>query len=595
MSASRQWETLSPSLTPWLLDAVSMLGYSKMTPVQASTIPLFCSNKDVVVEAVTGSGKTISFLIPIIEIILRTGSVSRGHVAGIIVAPTRELASQIYSVLNSVLEFQPTQSTTFKAQLLIGGSATVATDVQKFLTESPRIVVGTPGRLLDFLGSPNVHSSSLEVLILDEADRLLDLGFDKTISGILRILPKQRRTGLFSATVTSAVGELVRVGLRNPVKIVVKVGDGEYEQKVPTTLSISYSVLSPESKIPSLIHKINTLTYRKAIVYFPTCASVVYFYLVLTSILPKLQSSKPADVQLFSLHGKLPQGPRTKTLNSFINTMKKSVLLTTDVAARGLDIPEVDVVIQIDPPYEANLFLHRAGRAARAGRYGEGYLFLTKGREESYVDLMQVKKVRMQEADETGFSELMAEFYRNFRDWILDSRENHDMAVKAYVSYVRFYTKHTMTSIFRMSEFDFVGFGLAYGLLRLPSMPELKSAHNIPEKGWLVEDIDMDTYKYKDPQKELGRQEELNNRAPKAVAKHGPPKATSKAWSEQSERKERRDLRREKKRNKREIKAAAVENGDSSSDSEELEEDWKTLIADRKKRKTNISELAFDL
>jgi ATP-dependent RNA helicase DDX55/SPB4 len=105
----------------------------------------------------------------------------------------------------------------------------------------------------------------------------------------------------------------------------------------------------------------------------------------------------------------------------------------------------------------------------------------------------------------------------------------------------------------------------------------------------------MDTYKYKDPQKELGRQEELNNRAPKAVAKHGPPKATSQAWSEQSERKERRDLRREKKRNKREIKVAAVENGDSSSDSEELEEDWKTLIADRKKRKTNISELAFDL
>ncbi|KAK9244657.1 P-loop containing nucleoside triphosphate hydrolase protein [Lipomyces tetrasporus] len=599
MSTSRRWETLSPALTPWLLETVRALGYANMTPVQASTIPLFCSNKDVVVEAVTGSGKTISFLIPTIEIILRAGSTSRGRLGGIIVAPTRELASQIYAVLNSVLEFQPTQpteSTILKAQLLIGGSATVASDVQKFFTDSPQIIVGTPGRLLEFLGSPHVQSSGLEVLVLDEADRLLDLGFDKTISGILRCLPKQRRTGLFSATVTSAVGELVRVGLRNPIKIIVKVGDGEREQKVPTTLSISYSVLTPDSKIPSLIHKINTLKYKKAIVYFPTCASVVFFYTLLRSILPKLQSSKSADAQVFSLHGKLPQGPRTKTLNSFINTMKKSVLLTTDVAARGLDIPEVDVVIQIDPPYEADMFLHRAGRAARAGRYGEGYLFLTKGREEGYVDLMEVKKVRMHEAHEIELSGLKAEFHTYLRDWILDSREKHDMAVKAYVSYVRFYTKHTMTSIFRMNEFDFVGFGRAYGLLRLPSMPELKSAQNIPENGWLTKDIDMDAYKYKDPQRERARQEELSNRAAKSAAKHGPPKPANKSWSEQSERRERREHRREMKRTKKESKAVVTENGESASDNEEMEEDWKTLIADRKKkRKANISEMAFDL
>ncbi|KAK9235812.1 P-loop containing nucleoside triphosphate hydrolase protein [Lipomyces kononenkoae] len=561
-----------------------------MTPVQASSIPLFCSNKDVVVEAVTGSGKTIAFLIPVIEIILKAGLVHRGHVAGIVMAPTRELASQIYSVFNSVLEFQPSASTTLKAQLLIGGSSTVANDVQKFLSETPQIVVGTPGRLLEFLQSPQVRSSRLEVLVLDEADRLLELGFDKTISGILRMLPKQRRTGLFSATVTSAVGELVRVGLRNPVKVIVKVGDGEHELKVPTTLSISYSVLTPDSKIPFLIHSINTLKYRKAIVYFPTCASVVYFYSLLMSIWPKLQSSKSAGTQLFSLHGKLSQGPRTKTLNNFINTVNKSVLLTTDVAARGLDIPEVDVVIQIDPPYEANMFLHRAGRAARAGRYGEGYVFLTKGREEGYADLLRVKKVRLLESQEIDISDLKTEFYRNFRDWILHSRENHDMAVKAYVSYVRFYTKHTMTSIFRMSEFDFVGFGRAYGLLRLPSMPELKSAQGIPENGWLVEDIDMDAYKYKDPQKEQARLEQLSNRDCKAATKLGLPKATPKAWSEQSERKERREVRREKKKVKKEVIAASNLNGDSPSDSEELEADWKTLIADRKKkRKRNIS------
>lgn len=301
-SSASAWSAIEPPLSPWLLDAVTTMGFAKMTPVQASTIPLFMGNKDVVVEAVTGSGKTLAFLIPVVERLLRGPSGldnrdegdgkrkldktrKRGQVAAIIISPTRELATQIYNVLLSLLAFHipsavmlpdkgvaagvvhsgmdakskggvgeeeaeedmnditesiapfPESATTgpkITAQLLLGGIQSLPVDLKRFLACDPNVLIGTPGRLNELLSSPYVHctADSFEVLVLDEADRLLDLGFEETLTKIISKLPKQRRTGLFSATVSDAVvGSLVRTGLRNPVKIVVKVraenGDGE--------------------------------------------------------------------------------------------------------------------------------------------------------------------------------------------------------------------------------------------------------------------------------------------------------------------------------------------------------------------------------
>ncbi|KAK9480217.1 P-loop containing nucleoside triphosphate hydrolase protein [Lipomyces japonicus] len=585
-----------------------------MTPVQASSIPLFCSNKDVVVEAVTGSGKTIAYLLPIIEIILRADPIQRGHVGAIIVSPTRELASQINTVLNSLLDLQPPlvsedengtitrNNKVIKSQLLVGGTASVHADVQLFLSDMPQILICTPGRLLEFLKMPSVHTSGLEVFVLDEADRLLNLGFEKTLSGIIHALPKQRRTGLFSATITDAVGELVRVGLRNPVKILVKVGEGSSERKVPSTLSISYTVLSPHAKIPNMIHLLNTLKYKKSIVYFPTCQSVVYFYAIINAIRPLLKRTKAADLQVFSLHGKLPPGPRTKTLDNFINTNHRTVLLTTDVAARGLDIPEVDVVIQIDPPYEPNMFLHRAGRAGRAGRSGEGYVFLTSGREESYVDLMKVKKVQMAEVKSSAPVGLEEEFGRKLHKWLLEDRERHEAAVKSYVGYVRFYTKHTMSSIFRISEFNFVDVAKEFGLIRLPSMPELKGVDGIPSGGWLIDGFNMDNYKYKDAKREASRLEALQHvedvEAERAEEKKKRDLRQKQAvsWSEQNDRKERREVRREKKKTKHDAIVATNKSGSvSDSESEEdMQVDWKSLVSERKRKRVEPAGGGFD-
>lgn len=255
------------------------MGFSRMTPVQASAIPLFMAHKDVVVEAVTGSGKTLSFLIPVVEKLLRLEEpMKKHHVGAIVISPTRyvylcvsvwslvalihwpnrELALQIYKVLLSLLEFHPPSasainppedgddaprqklsSSTLKVvpQLLLGGGTSPAEDLSNFLKRSPNLLVSTPGRLLELLSSPHVHcpQSSFEMLVLDEADRLLDLGFKDELQNILRRLPKQRRTGLFSASVSEAVDQIVRVGLRNPVKVNVKVkgSSGALDKRTP--------------------------------------------------------------------------------------------------------------------------------------------------------------------------------------------------------------------------------------------------------------------------------------------------------------------------------------------------------------------------
>lgn len=240
----RAWDALTPALADWILDAINSNGWgARMTPVQAATIPLFRKNVDVVVEAVTGSGKTLSYLVPVIDKILRADeSQKQHHVSAIIVSPTRELANQIYDVLTTqILPFHPPsaeilpslkedeEKRTIKTQpvivpqLLIAGLTKPRADLSFFVRKSPNVIIATPGRLAELLSSPLVKTSNLEVLVMDEADRLLDLGFKPQLNTILGLLPKQRRTGLFSASMSEAVSELIRAGLRNPQRIAVTV------------------------------------------------------------------------------------------------------------------------------------------------------------------------------------------------------------------------------------------------------------------------------------------------------------------------------------------------------------------------------------
>ena len=585
LSASRAWEALTPPLAEWILDTTSSMGFKRMTPVQASTIPLFMGNKDVVVEAVTGSGKTLAFLIPIVEKILRLEErVKKHHVTAIVISPTRELATQIHGVLRSLLAFHgpsaaamgdldadsdseeaeeptpayPLSSPVVIPQLLVGGDTTPAQDLSHFLKHSPNLLIATPGRLLEILSSPHVHcpQSSFEVLVLDEADRLLDLGFKDDLQKILGRLPKQRRTGLFSASVSEAVDQIVRVGLRNPVKIQVKVkgANGEVDRRTPSSLQMSYLVTPSSHKLPALSKILSSLEPipTKTIVYLSTCAAVDYFQHVLPSILPT------RDFQTFTLvplHGKHPPKVRQKNFKLFSNTSTPSILLTTDVAARGLDIPQVDLVLQIDPPSDPKVFLHRCGRAGRAGRRGVSVIFLQPGREEDYIPFLDVRKTPITSltTPKVDVTEENARVATGaIRQAVLADRAYHDKAQRAFVSWVQAYSKHQASSIFRVGDLDWQDLGGAWGLLKLPKMPELNRWEGDKSLG---ADVDWKAYAYKDRKREESRQQAIMARdnGPTVPDTKSRPdkKQVKRAWSDKHDQQEEREERRNKRHRRR--------------------------------------------
>ncbi|KAL9118881.1 MAG: hypothetical protein Q9187_004564 [Circinaria calcarea] len=582
-SSSRAWEALTPALAEWIIDAVSSMGFKRMTPVQASTIPLFMTHKDVVVEAVTGSGKTLAFLIPVVERLLRLEEpLRKHHVGAIIVSPTRELATQIFGVLEGLLAFHgpsaaarqllnegdeqtdgigavlstpayPQSSLKVIPQLLLGGSTTPAQDLSQFLKLSPNLLISTPGRLLELLSSPHVHcpQSSFEVLVLDEADRLLDLGFKEDLQKILGRLPKQRRTGLFSASVSEAVDQIVRVGLRNPVKIAVKVKGvaGGVDQRTPASLQMSYLLTPASQKLPALTKILSLLVPKpnKSIVYLSTCAAVDYFQHVLPSLLPFRDGE---SFSLIPLHGKHPPNVRQKNFTRFTNAVTSSILLTTDVAARGLDIPQVDLVMQIDPPSDPKVFLHRCGRAGRAGRKGLSVIFIQPGREEDYLTFLEVRKtpvtllatpqISMTEDEASSASDKM-------RKVVLTDRAMHDKAQRGFVSWVRAYSKHQASSIFRVADIDWEDAGRAWGLLKLPKMPELKRWEG--DKSLGVE-LNFSTYVYKDKQREQVRKQALHERLVGSTSTIDHPfsrEPGKRAWSQRLDQRDERERKREKK------------------------------------------------
>ncbi|KIK97158.1 hypothetical protein PAXRUDRAFT_825250 [Paxillus rubicundulus Ve08.2h10] len=656
------WSSLPTSLTPWILDVIQSMGYTHMTPVQASTIPLFMQHKDVVVEAVTGSGKTLAFVIPILErLIRRESNFRRNEIGALVISPTRELATQIHSVFSLFLSAQPrppspeepvgissptpedTSQPIYPPPLLLVSSdrSTPAQDIQRFLETGADIVIGTPGRVEEFLigrGKTVVGVKDLEVLVLDEADRLLDLGFQNALTRIVTHLPKQRRTGLFSATMTDAdaLSEIVRVGLRNPARIVVKVqskkskkqnSDGKQEKgelieerRIPAGLKNFYISCLASEKLVQLVrvieHEVSSHKASHFIVYFATCACVDYFYRVLPELL--LPKSK-----LFSLHGHLSPAARTRALSAFSSTLSSSIspliLLATDVAARGLDIPHVDVVIQVDPPSDPKTFSHRCGRTARAGRSGRAYVFFS-GRETEYVDFLAVRKIPIQrhpfiqaggvldaEVSNEPESEdpAVESFLSQIRETVLTDRALHDKATKGFVSFVRAYSKHEASYIFRMKDLHLIGVAKSFGLLRLPRMPELRDED---KKGWEDAHVVWDAYSYADKAQEAKRLEERPKK--EAVKGAATVRATKRKrnvpWSQQAENKEHKENRKLKRERKRQwLKAHAGGGGGVQEDKDQKpdacegqEDDWDELAREerlaKKVRQGTMTQKDFD-
>ncbi|XP_039627947.1 ATP-dependent RNA helicase DDX55 [Polypterus senegalus] len=571
------WSSLPVTLNDSVLLALKELKFTHMTPVQSACIPLFMNNKDVAAEAVTGSGKTLAFVIPIIEILLRREEkLKKRQVGAVVITPTRELAIQISEVLEHFLR----HFTQFSQILLIGGSNPIE-DVQKFNEKGGNIIVATPGRLEDMFRrkADGLDLAScvktLDVLVLDEADRLLDMGFEASLNTILGYLPKQRRTGLFSATQTQEVENLVRAGLRNPVRITVKEkgAAASSTQKTPARLQNYYMVCKTEEKFNLLVAFLRQHKHEKHLIFFSTCACVEYYGKALENLVK--------NTKILCIHGKMKH-KRNKIFTEF-RQLKSGILVCTDVMARGIDIPEVHWVLQYDPPSSASAFVHRCGRTARIGNTGNALVFLLP-MEESYVNFLSInQKCPMQEMKPLKDT---VDVLPKLKAMAKADRAMFEKGMKAYVSYVQAYAKHECSLIFRIKDLDFAALARGFGLLKLPKMPELKGK-KLPD--FIPEAIDTNSIQYKDKNREKQRQKmlvEIQDREKPTVVKKNFLK--NKAWSKQKLKKDKKKRNAEKRKRQA---GSDMEEDDDDDDMEELRSDTRLL---KKLKKGKISEEDFE-
>jgi len=332
------------------LRAVEALGFTAPTPIQRDAIPPVLAGRDVVACAMTGSGKTAAFLVPIAQ---RLMDKPRGAVRALVIAPTRELAAQIEADLRDLARFTPVKGAAVFGGVGMGPQETA-------FRRGVDIIVATPGRLLDHMQHPYVRLDALEVLVLDEADRMLDMGFLPDIRRILGKLPKQRQTLLFSATMPAPIAALAREFLRNPVPI-------NQERPAAPATGITHSVypVAGDLKGGLLAALLKREEMRSVLVFTRT----------------KHRANRLAEqlarrgIATDRIHGNRSQAQRTHALEGF-KRGKYRVLVATDIAARGIDIDELSHVVNFDVPNVPDDYIHRAGRTARAGAVGEAITFV---------------------------------------------------------------------------------------------------------------------------------------------------------------------------------------------------------------------------
>ncbi|KAL7497094.1 hypothetical protein ACHAWT_007454 [Skeletonema menzelii] len=358
-----------------LLDSIKSLKWENATQIQAASIPAAIEGRDVIGLAETGSGKTGSFAIPILNYLLEK---PQKQVFAVILAPTRELAFQINEVMVAL-----GQGIGASSVCIVGGVDMASQAIA--LARNPHIVVATPGRLLDHLeNTKGFHLRQLKYLVMDEADRMLSMDFEKEINEILEVIPdseKGRRTMLFSATMTSKVEKLQRASLVNPIRVEVST-----KFQTPKKLLQSYLFIPAKYKDCYLTYLINEHAGQSILVFGATCNNVQRLALMLRNL------GFPA----ICLHGQMSQPKRLGALTKF-KAGGRDILICTDVASRGLDIPSVDVVINFDLPGHGKDYIHRVGRTARAGRSGKAIAMVTQYDVEVYQRLEHLLGQRLSE------------------------------------------------------------------------------------------------------------------------------------------------------------------------------------------------------
>lgn len=336
------------NLSEAIMKALDKKGFTQATAIQGGAIPYFMQWRDVVAKAPTGTGKTYAFGIPMVEHV----DPENDQVQGLILAPTRELAVQIRDELRDLCAFREG----VRIVCLYGGQP-----IEKQITQlknRPQIVVATPGRLMDHMKRRTVRLDAVQTVVLDEADRMLDMGFIQDVTRILDKIPHRKNLGLFSATISREVMDISWVYQRDPVEITVR----PVEENRPDIQQYRIDLDGREQKLETLIALLEGGQYERAIAFCNTKN--------MTDRLAGLLSMR--GISCKAIHGDIQQRVREKTLQQF-KAGQLRVLVATDVAARGLDIDDVDVVFNYDVPDEQENYVHRVGRTGRAKRHGVAY------------------------------------------------------------------------------------------------------------------------------------------------------------------------------------------------------------------------------
>ena len=349
------------SLSESTTKAISNMGFEEATPIQASTIPAVLKGRDIIGQAQTGTGKTAAFGIPLIEKI----NVSEGSISALVVTPTRELAVQVAEELNKIGQFKGIRA------LPIYGGQDINRQMRS-LRNRPHIIVGTPGRLMDHMRRKTVRLDQVIMAVLDEADEMLNMGFIDDIREILKDLPEERQTLLFSATMPRQIQDLARTFMKNPEVISVK----SKEMTVPN-MDQHYIEVQERQKFDVLCRLLDIQSPDLAIIFGRTKKRVDELH----------EALNKRGYSAEGIHGDLTQGKRDSVMRKFKEGITE-ILVATDVAARGLDISGVTHVYNFDIPQDPESYVHRIGRTGRAGKHGLATTFVTP-REIGHLKLIQ--------------------------------------------------------------------------------------------------------------------------------------------------------------------------------------------------------------
>jgi ATP-dependent RNA helicase DDX27 len=360
-----------------LLRGIATMGYVKPTPIQSSVIPVSLAGRDICASAVTGSGKTAAFLLPILEKLLHR---SPGRIKALILTPTRELAAQCLGMMSTLSQF-----TKLSSALVVGGSKNMHSQMAE-LRARPQVVVATPGRLLDHItNSAGVSMEDIEFLVLDEADRLLDLGFQEEVGEIIKACPVDRQTLLFSATMNTKVDDLIKLSMKRPVRIRIS---GKENDSGGRDLEVAPRLEQEFIRVRSGNEGINREGMLLALLTRTFSTQTIVFFDTKVKAHRMMILCGLCGIKCAELHGNLSQTQRLEALEQF-RKGEVDVLLATDLAARGLDISRVNTVINFEMPNQVETYIHRIGRTARAGRGGRSCTLIGEGRRHLMKKIMK--------------------------------------------------------------------------------------------------------------------------------------------------------------------------------------------------------------